>query len=383
MKYCQRCVFPDTKPNLKFHSDGVCDACHSAKKKDGVDWEARGRKLQQIFDRYRSKNGDNYDCIIPVSGGKDSHYQTHIVKNVYGLTPLVVCFEPTLPTVIGRKNLDNLNHLGVDLLHIKRDPVVYRKMVLEGLHRVGDNEWPNHVGIYTSPFIIAVKYRIPLIVWGENQTEYGEPPRGRLQQNFTRRWLEEFGGLLGYRVEDMRQILGLTKQQMLPYIFPSEKELKEVGVIGIFLGYYLKWDIRKQIEIIKKLGFRTKSVPVEGTYTGFQSLDCDSMTIHDYLKFVKYGFGKATDHACLDVRLKRISRKKAASLVEEYDGQFPQKTIRRFLDYAEMSRQEFFAAVDPFVNQQMFEFDTRGRPIRTSDGNLILKPEIIKLRRNP
>ncbi|MBI2309899.1 N-acetyl sugar amidotransferase [Candidatus Collierbacteria bacterium] len=385
MKYCRRCVFPDTKPDLFFDKEGICDACRSSEKKDqGIDWEARKQELGALLEKYRSKDGSNYDCIIPVSGGKDSHYQTYVVTKLFHLRPLCVCFEPTLPTALGRKNLRNLNRLGVDLLHIKRDPVVYKKLVIEGLRRVGDNEWPNHVGIFTTPVQIAVKFNIPLLIWGENpQIEYGGPARGRVAKILDRRWLEEFGGLLGNRVEDMRESLGLSRQEMLPYFYPSDQALKNVGVTGVFLGYFLKWNTRAQIELMKKSGFQTHPTHVEGTYTDFENLDCDSMTVHDYLKFVKYGFGRGTDHACLDIRLGLIARKKGVRLVEEYDGKLPQKSMNRLLDYLGWSREEFFKTIDPFVNKIVFAFNSNGRPKRASDGNLIMKKEIIEARRRP
>lgn len=385
MKYCRRCVFPETKPDLFFDKDGVCDACRSSEKKDqGIDWVARKQELKELLGKYRSKDGSNYDCIIPVSGGKDSHYQVYVITRLYHLHPLCVCFEPTLPTALGRKNLRNLNRLGVDLLHIKRDPVVYKKLVIEGLRRVGDNEWPNHVGIFTTPVQIAVKFKIPLLIWGENpQTEYGGPAHGRIAKILDRRWLEEFGGLLGNRVEDMRESLGFSRQEMLPYLYPGDGELRDAGVTGVFLGYFLKWNTRTQIELMKKSGFQTHSTHVEGTYTDFENLDCDSMTVHDYLKFVKYGFGRGTDHACLDIRLGLITRKKGVRLAEQYDGKLPQIALKRFVDYLGWSREEFFKTIDPFVNKIVFEFNPSGRPKRASDGNLIMKKEIIGARRRP
>lgn len=384
MRYCTRCVFPDSKPDLFFDKLGVCDACRTAFKKEDIDWESRRKKLQELLERYRSKDGSNYDCIIPVSGGKDSHFQTYLVKEEFKLRPLCVCFEPTLPTPLGRKNLRNLNRLGVDLIHIKRDPVVYRKLVIEGLKRVGDNEWPNHVGIFTTPVQIAVNFRVPLLVWGENpQAEYGGPANRRDSKILNRRWVEEFAGLLGNRVEDMMESLGLSRQEVLPYIYPSDDDLARVGVTGVFLGYFMKWDTRTQVEFVKKLGFQTHPTHVEGTYTNFENLDCYSMTIHDYLKYVKYGFGRGTDHACLDIRLRRLSRPEAVKLVERYDGRLPTIALKHFLDYIDMGVEEFFSVIDPFVNKKIFEIDNKGKPRRTQGGNVIMRAEMKELRRHP
>jgi len=168
---------PDTRPDLELNEDGICDACMMGLRKSGqdanpIDWEERRGQLKELLDQYRASDPTQYDCLIPVSGGKDSTYQVHIAKNIYGLRPLCLCFEPTLPTEIGRQNLDNLNRMGVDLIHIKRNPLVYEKLVLEGFRRVGDMEWPNHAGIYSTPYRFAVAFDIPLILWGESRMEY-------------------------------------------------------------------------------------------------------------------------------------------------------------------------------------------------------------------
>ncbi|MCD4761753.1 N-acetyl sugar amidotransferase, partial [bacterium] len=177
MKYCRKCVMPNTKPDLHFDQEGVCDACRSTVKKNrNIDWIKRKNEFEAIIKRYRSKEGNNYDCIIPVSGGKDSTFQAYMMKKVCKLNPLCVYFEPTCRTDLGKKNIDNLGNLGIDVIEFKKNPVVYKKMVIEGFKRVGDHEWPNHVGIFTVPINIAVKFRIPLILWGENsQLEYGGP----------------------------------------------------------------------------------------------------------------------------------------------------------------------------------------------------------------
>src|SRR3989344_4943391 len=156
--YCTKCVMPNTKPDLFFDKEGVCDACRSSElkhaKTKGIDWKTRKKEFEEIINKYRSKNG-YYDCIIPVSGGKDSHYQAYVMKAIYKMNPLLVSFEPTKTTELGLKNLENIRQFG-DLIHFKKNPEVYKKMVIESFKRVGDNEWPNHLGIFTIPVQIAV-----------------------------------------------------------------------------------------------------------------------------------------------------------------------------------------------------------------------------------
>ena len=364
---------PETKPDLSFNHEGVCDACVSAEQKNHINWEERKKEFEAILEKYRSKDGSNYDCIIPISGGKDSHYQTYVVTKKYDLNPLLVCFEPTMQTELGKKNLDNIGHFGCDVIYFKKNPEVYKKMVIEGFKRVGDNEWPNHVGIFTVPVQIAVKYNIPLIIWGENsQLEYGGPQDATKKELLDRRWLEEFGGLLGNRVEDMLGVEGITKKDLLPYIYPDKNELDRAGVQGIFLGYYFKWDAREQTNIVKNYGFHIKDDgPVDGTYTNYENLDEATVSLHDYLKFVKYGFGRATDHACLDIRNDRISREEGLKLVKQYDGRYPYYGIKNFMQYSAIPKEEIDAIIDSFTNKQLFICDNKGHLKRDIAGNLI------------
>ena len=367
---------PNTKPDLHFNDQGVCDACQSAERKDTtIDWEARRKEFEEIIERFRSKDKNNYDCIIPVSGGKDSHYQTFTIRKVYGLRPLCLCFEPTFQTPRGKRNLDNLGNFDVDTLLIKKNPLTYKKMVIEGFKRVGDSEWPNHLGIFTMTVRYAVALNIPLLIWGENsQLEYGGPPIARDRNCLDRRWLEEFGGLLGNRVEDMIGVDGLTRDDLFQYIYPSLDELQRVGVTGLFLGYYFKWDQRAQVEKMKEYGFEVRDDgPIEGTYTNYENLDDHTVGLHDYLKFTKYGFGRATDHACLDIRNGRITREEGLRLVNMYDGKYPYYGVKMFSEYSGMTKAEIDAIIDQFTNKLIFKTDDRGNVIKDIAGNLVMR----------
>lgn len=376
MKFCTKCVMPETKPDLFFDKEGVCDACRSAELKTKIDWDSRKKEFDELIEKHRNKNGTNYDCIIPVSGGKDSHYQTYISKVKYGLNPLLVSFEPTLYTELGKENLYNLNHeFGCDLIQFRKNPIVYKKLGRFAFEQVGDHEWPNHLGIFTVPVRTAVQYKIPLIIWGENsQLEYGGPKASRMKSILDKRWLYEFGGLLGQRPEDMIGVNGLTRSDLLPYFYPSDEELLQTQIRGIFLGYYFKWDAKPQVELMKKYGFSVKEDgPVEGTYTNFENLDDAMYSIHDYLKFVKYGFGRATDHACIDIRNGRLTRSEGAKLVKKYDALLHENQLNLFLKIYDFSRKEFFRIVDSFTNTALFVTDKKGKFTRDEYGNLIKK----------
>ena len=220
LRYCTRCVMPDTKPDLHLDEAGVCNACRSYEKRKEVNWDLRKQELLSILDKYRRPD-NNWDCIVPVSGGKDSTYQ--VIRMIQlGLTPLCVTSSTCDLSPIGRKNIENLKKLGVDHMEFSPNPLIRARLNRIGLTEVGDIAWPEHVGIFTIPIRVAVQHNIPLIVWGENsQNEYGGPAAASDNNVLTRRWLEEFGGLLGMRVSDLTETYGIEQRYLLPYPYPN------------------------------------------------------------------------------------------------------------------------------------------------------------------
>lgn len=382
IKYCSKCLYPETKPDLHFDDDGICSACIAAEDKDkNIDWDLRKKEFENIINFYRlPEKSLGYDCIVPVSGGKDSTYQAYFMKYVCGLNPLCICFETTSVTELGIQNLDNISAMGIDVIHFKKNSEVYRKMVIEGFKTVGDEMWPNHIGIFTIPIFFAVKLGIKLIVWGENpQQEYGGPSLDSVKNNvLNRKWLEEFGGLLGNRIQDMVGVDGITEKELTPYYYPKDEEIEKVGVTGIFLGSYFFWDARKQLELIKKYGFKVKEDGnVEGTYTNYENLDEKLVGLHDYLKYVKYGFGRATDHACIDIRNKRISREEGLALVKQFDGKYPSYAISEFISYSGMTKIEIDEIIDSYTNTIIFAQNKDGTFRKDIEGNLVRNFEVI------
>ena len=374
IKYCKRCVMPETKPDLYIDGEGICSACRSFERRTLVDWEKRKQELLNILDRYRSRGGSNYDCIIPVSGGKDSHYQVIRMLEL-GANPLCVTATTDMLSPIGRRNIENLKRLGVDYIEVTTNPVVRRKINRIALTEVGDISWPEHVTIFTIPVRIAVQMKIPLIIWGENsQNEYGGPASAAENNTLTRRWLEEFGGLLGLRVSDLIGQNGIEARHLIQYTYPSDEELQKVGVTGLFLGYYLPWDGYQNALIAQSYGFETYHQAVEGYIANYENLDNVQTGIHDYFKFLKYGFGRATDIACLHIRRGRISREDGLRMVKMRDGKFPWTylgvPIEDVLKEIDMSLEEFISVCDRFTNKRLFVCDSRGRLVKDKDGNL-------------
>jgi N-acetyl sugar amidotransferase len=373
LRYCVRCVMPHTKPDLRIDDEGVCNACRSYEKRVEVDWDTRAAELKEVTDRYRSKDGSQWDCIVPVSGGKDSTYQVIRMLQL-GMNPLCVTATTCHLAEIGRKNIQNIKNLGVDYVEFSPNPVVRRKLNRIGLTDVGDISWPEHVGIFTIPVRAAVQYNVPLIVWGENsQNEYGGPAAAAEDNVLTRRWLEEFGGLLGMRVSDLVGVDGIEQRHLIPYSYPTDEELARVGVTGIFLGHYLPWDGYANALISQAFGFTSVPTTVEGSIVNYENLDNLQTGIHDYFKFLKFGFGRSTDIACLHVRRGRITRQDALQMIKLHDGKFPWTylgvPIDEILEPLGMSVDEFVEICDRFTNKAIFKTDG-GNLVKDRHGNL-------------
>jgi N-acetyl sugar amidotransferase len=374
MTYCKRCLMPSTKPDLHIDNEGVCNACRSYETRKEIDWRVRHNELVSILERYKNKDGTNWDCIVPVSGGKDSTYQV-VEMLQFGMNPLCVTSTTCDLTEIGRKNIENIKQLGVDYIEMSPNPIVRAKLNRIGLKQVGDISWPEHVCIFTIPVRTAVQYNVPLIIWGENsQNEYGGPASAAGSNTLDRRWLEEFGGLLGLRVSDMVGTEGLTRQNLIPYFYPEDEELSRVGVTGLFLGHYVPWDGLSNVLVSQAFGFETPSSPTLGSMVNYENLDNYQVAIHEYFKFLKFGFGRATDHACMHIRRGRLTRDMGLSIVKRLDGKFPNeylgKNLKETLKPLDMTVEEFVKICDKFTNKKIFKRDSSGILIKDSDGNL-------------
>lgn len=365
---------PSTKPDLFLDEHGVCNACRSYEARREVNWAERKQELLRILDKYRSKDGQNWDCIIPVSGGKDSTYQVVQMLEL-GMNPLCVTATTCDVTDIALRNIENIKRLGVDYLEMSPNPLVRAKLNRIGLTQVGDISWPEHVGIFTIPVRVAVQYKVPLIIWGENsQNEYGGPAAATDNNVLNRSWLEEFGGLLGLRVSDLIGYEGLSRKDLIPYFYPGDDELQQVGVTGIFLGYYFPWDGLANSVIAQAFGFEVPPHPTLGSMVNYENLDNYQVAIHEYFKFLKFGFGRATDHACLHIRRGRLTREMGLSIVKRLDGKFPSEYLGKALEDTlrplDISIDEFVRICDKFTNKKIFLRDSSGALIKDRDGNL-------------
>jgi N-acetyl sugar amidotransferase len=362
MKYCKKCLFPDTKPDLCFDAEGICDACHSGEKRynteKGIDWEARAKEFESIIRQYRSKDGMKYDCIVPVSGGKDSFFQVYAMKHIHKMNPLAVTFFQYDQTTIGDFDLKILQQIGVDHIGFTLNPKVSKKLAKKGYEIVGDCHWVSHTGIFTVPAKIAVNFNIPLLIWGENpQLEYGGPAAAKEKKVLDKRWRQEFAGMRGFREEDMADE-DLPLSDLKALLYPSDEDLQRVGVTGLFYGYFFKWDYQKNMEFAKTFGWKPLDKPWPGAWFNYENCDTGFQDLHDHFKWVKYGFGRATDHVNMLIRKGELTREEGVQIVREYDGKLGSK--KEFCEYIEMSEEEFDKIRDTFVNKDIFRKDENG-----------------------
>lgn len=377
LKYCVECLLPDSKPDLHFNADGVCAACQAYASRVEVDWEARKSEFLGLVEKFRDKTAKSWDCVVPVSGGKDSTFQVLKMLEL-GLRPLCVTATTCDLSEIGERNIKNIANLGVDHITVTPNPVVRKKLNRIGLEQVGDIAWPEHVGIFTIPVRVAVQYEIPLIVWGENsQNEYGGPQAASTSTVLDRRWLEEFGGLHGLRVTDLVSQAGITEGDLAPYTYPTAEALEKVGISGIFLGQFFPWDGMTNALVAQANGFETFGKVVEGSVVDYENLDNNQHGIHDYFKFLKFGFGRATDIASLHVRRGRLTRAQALDLVMKHDGKYPWsylgKPLEKILEPLGLTIEEFDVICDRFTNHELFETKRDGTLVRDSHKNLVKK----------
>lgn len=304
-----------------------------------IDWEARERELRKILEHYKSNAGDNYDCLVPISGGKDSAFQLHVLVNVYGMKPLACTFSHNWWSKTGFENLWNiLEKMDVDHVMFTPSRSLVNRVARQSLYAIGDACWHCHAGVGAYPLQVAVQYQIPLIIWGESVAEAGNKASYKDNVKFDETYYRKVS-----MKADTSQMLNdqLCPRDMIPFKFPSKPELDDLGMQGIFLGDYLFWDGERQVEFIKET-FGWKEDNVEGTYKGYKSVECRMPGVHDYAKYLKRGFGRATDHASQDVRAGLMTREEAFELIKEYDPKRPE-ILDYYLEITGFSEQEFEA----------------------------------------
>lgn len=347
MRRCTRCLYPTTKPDLHFDEHGVCSACRAYDKRKEIDWQAREAELLRILET-APKNDSGYDCIVPSSGGKDSHFQ--VLKLIeLGVRPLAVTATTCHLTEIGRANIDNLARYATTI-EISPNKTVRAKLNRAGLDLVGDISWPEHVSIFTTPFRVACDLGIPLIFYGEcPQNQYGGPPGTEEAFEMKLRWIQEFGGFLGLRPSDIGTMEGVTEADMEDYMLPPVERVKNVS--AYFLGQFYEWDSQRNAEVALKAGMQWR-LPTRANLWNFENLDNAQTGLHDHMMQIKLGYGRATAQASVDIRAGRMRREDALELVEQLEQHYPASymgiPIEQILACIEMTKAEYDLICDRF-----------------------------------
>lgn len=352
INYCSKCVLPDTRPQINFNYKlFTCDACLNLKKKHKVNWSKREKNFEELIRKIKRKK-KTYDCLIPVSGGKDSTWQV-IVALKYGLNPLCVTWKTPARNSIGYDNLQNLINLGVNHIDFSINPKIEKKFTLKTFEKLGSPVIPMHMALHAIPLQVATKFKIPLILWGENSAyEYGgeEKLKGL---SLNHEWLKKYGVTNGTCHKDWID-KQLSEKDLSPYAWPSYKDQKKAGVKAVFLGHYFKWDPQKTFEIAKKFGFKNAKKAKTGYYSYADIDDAFLITIHHWMKWYKFGFTRLWDNLSLEIRNGRMTRNKALSIIKSTGKEYPKAEISLFCKYVNISEKKFFKVAESFRNKNIW-----------------------------
>lgn len=352
MKYCSKCIIPDTRPNIALDEEGVCNACRSHESRPSIDWSQRQDLFADVVSHAKAKS-EGYDCLVPVSGGKDSTWQ--IIKCLeYGLNPLAVTWKTPGRTELGQHNLDCLINLGVDHVDYQVSPKVERKFVLRSFEQYGSTAIPMHMALFNIPLKIASRFQIPLVVWGENSAfEYGGDEEARQGFKLDENWLRTYGVTHGTTASDWISD-DLTQKELTPYFGPDQEELERNGLLAVFLGYYFAWDPETSLNAAKSHGFQARP---EGPKTGFYDyadIDDDFISIHHYLKWYKFGFTRLFDNLSLEIRNGRMTRDEAIENLKKYGPQTPHGDIQKLCKFLQIPESKFWTICESFRNHDVW-----------------------------
>ncbi|MEN6300880.1 MAG: N-acetyl sugar amidotransferase [Anaerolineaceae bacterium] len=342
IRYCVRCCVPATQEGVQFDEMGVCTACRSSEEKMHIDWSAREKQLRVILDEAKAKAGNGYDCILPISGGKDSFFQAHVLTKVYGLKPLAVTFSHNWFSETGFYNLQRCLEV-FELDHLQFTPArgLVNRLAKKSLDAIGDTCWHCHSGVGAFPIQVATRFKIPLLVWGESLSE--NDGRATYQCPTTQFDRDHFTKVSARLTADEMVGDDLSAKDLYPFALPSYEEIDDTGVWGIHLGDYIFWDDERQTEWIRNV-YGWRETEMEGAYKGYKSAECIMAGMHDFTCYLKRGFGRATWQAAVDVRNGLLTRKEGFDLVRKHDPERPE-ALDYYLKITGLTESEFFAVM--------------------------------------
>ncbi|QQR49685.1 N-acetyl sugar amidotransferase [bacterium] len=338
LQYCIRCCIPETQEGVDFDEMGICQACRSSEEKMHINWAEREKDLRAILDDAKAKSGDNYDCIIPISGGKDSTFQLHVLTKVYGMKPLAVTFSHNWFSGTGMYNLLNsLEKFNVDHIMFTPNRNLVNRTARRSLEAIGDACWHCHAGVGAFPLQVAVAYKIPLLIWGESISESS----GRASYKCKRLQFDKdyFLAVSAKRKPEEMVCDYLTMKDLAPFKNPTPEECLKVGVHGIHLGDYIFWDDERQMEFVRD-NYAWKETNIDGTYKRYKSAECIMPGVHDFTCYLKRGYGRGTFHASVDVRAGLLTREEGFELAKKHDSMRPD-ALDYYLKITGLTEDEF------------------------------------------
>ena len=361
---CVRCLYTILHPlGLVLDNEGVCSGCRIHEEKDILDWDVRWKKLEALVAPYKVESGRTYDCIVPVTGGNDSYFIVHTVKNRLGLNPLLVTYNKYFNTPLGIRNLANLRiKLNCDIVVQNVNPRAVRNITRTTMRELGSIYWPCLAGQTVFPVQTAVRYKVPLIIWGAHQ---GMEQVGMFSHEheveMTRRYRKDHD-LMGKEAEDLLSIFDtLSENDIWQYRYPDDADIHSIGVRGIYLGNFMRWDPKAQHEeMVKRYGYMGASF--DRTFDTYDHVDCyNYMDLHDYIKYIKHGYSKVTDHACREIRHGRLSRQQAIYLVRNLERQ-PLAHVDKFCEWIGINPKSL-----PFILNQHCNFNIYSQQAEIKD----------------
>lgn len=356
MRYCKKCVQPNTRIGLRMSDDMICAPCMYFSSFKSIDWESRSLELKKIAQWGKDRNVSGYDCIIGVSGGKDSTRLAMHARDELNLNPLLVsCQSPAeITTEAGLYNFTNLKSLGFDVISLSPNPKVFRELMKRAFYKYGNYAKSTELALYATPARIAIGLNIPLVFFGENNALVYGDVGGSETGNANK--VKYNNTLAGGQPTDLIGD-GVEIKDVLPYIYPDDNIMEKANLSIVYMGYYIKdFNNQDNADFAIRNGMMVRSDLPEntGTIFNFDGLDDDFIQVNQMLKYYKLGFGKATDEACEAIRLGRMTREEAIDLVSKYDGRCAPKYIKAFCDYLGITESEFWRVVDGFVNRNLF-----------------------------
>lgn len=359
MVYCTKCVMPDTRPGIKFNSEGVCSACQSYEKRSLVDWDKRYKELEALCDKYRGMNGDSYDCAIAVSGGKDSHYQVYLMKEVFKMNPILFSVEDNFPmTEAGKHNLKNISdEFGCPIISLKPDIKAQKTLMKYTFEKYGKPTWFVDRLIYTYPMIMALKFNTPLLVYGENVSyEYGGAD---YEESYSARNQLSNGVASDIDYEELCTLPGIDMKTLALTKAPTEEELNRLD--PIYISYFIPWNSVSNYNLAKEHGFHDLTHEWDRTQhvENFDQIDSRAYLVHSWMKYPKFGHQAATDYSSRFVRYGMITRDEAKQLVKEHDSKLDPLCVRDFCEFVGYTETEFWKIIDSHYNRDIFEKNER------------------------